>query len=136
MDGGKPRAVTAEGVTFYEVSPDGKLIAGNGPGGGGGSFYTMDGGQTRPIPGFEAGERFIWTSDPRFLYVYQWKQSPVKVYRLNILTGQRQLFTQITPQDVAGFHDISFIHFSADGRAYVYSYTRLLSELYLVNGLK
>jgi len=136
VDGGKPRPVTAEGVTFCKISPDGKLIAGNGPGGGGGSLYPMDGGQPRTIPGLEAGERFVWTSDPRFLYVYQWKQSPVKVYRLNILTGQRQLFTEITPPDVAGLHDISFIHFSSDGRAYVYSYTRLLSELYLVKGLK
>ena len=34
------------------------------------------------------------------------------------------------------FIDISHIHFSSDGRAYVYSYTRLLSELYLVKGLK
>jgi eukaryotic-like serine/threonine-protein kinase len=136
VDGGKPRPVTPEGVIFCEISPDGKLIAGNGPGGGGGSLYPIDGGQPRPIPGLEAGERFVWTSDPRLLYVYQWKQSQVKVYRLNILTGQRQLFTEITPPDVAGLHDISFIHFSADGRAYVYSYTRLLSELYLVNGLK
>jgi len=136
VDGGKPRPVTPEGVTFCEISPDGKLIAGNGPGGVGGWLYPMDGGQPRPIPGLEAGERFVWTSDPRFLYEYQWKQSPAKVYRLNILTGQRQLFTEITPPDVAGLHDIAFIHFSADGRAYVYSYTRLLSELYLVDGLK
>jgi DNA-binding winged helix-turn-helix (wHTH) protein/Tol biopolymer transport system component len=136
VDGGKPRPMTPEGVTFCEISPDGKLIAGNGPGGGGGSLYPMDGGQPRTIPGLEAGERFVWTSDPRFLYVYQWKQSPVEVYRLNILTGQRQLFTHITPPDVAGLHDISFIHFSSDGRAYVYSYSRVLSELYLVKALK
>src|SRR5580658_9248591 len=136
VEGGKPRPVTPEGVIFCEISPDGKLIAGNGPGGGGGSLYPIDGGQPRPILGLEAGERFVWTSDPRFLYEYQWKQSPAKVYRLNILTGQRQLFTEITPPDVAGLHNIAFIHFSADGRAYVYSYTRLLSELYLVNGLK
>ena len=31
---------------------------------------------------------------------------------------------------------ISAIDFSTDGRAYVYSYTRLLSELYLVKGLQ
>jgi eukaryotic-like serine/threonine-protein kinase len=43
VDGGKPRPVTQEGVTFCEISPDGKLIAGNGPGGVGGSLYPMDG---------------------------------------------------------------------------------------------
>jgi hypothetical protein len=128
--------VTPEGVIFCEISPDGKLIAGNGPTGSGGWLYPIEGGQPRPIPGLQAGESFAWTSDPRFLYVYQWKQSPVKVYRLNVLNGESQFFREMTPPDVAGLHDISHIHFSSDGRAYVYSYTRLLSELYLVKGLK
>ncbi len=136
IDGGKPRTVTPEGVTFCLISPDGKLIAGNGLTGGGGWLYPVDGGQPRPIPGLQAGETFVWTSDPRWLYVYQWNQAPAKVYRLNALTGQRQLFREMTPPDVAGLHGISHIYFSSDGRAYVYSYTRLLSELYLVKGLK
>ena len=136
VDGGKPRTVTPEGVTFCLISPDGKLIAGNGLTGGGGWLYPVDGGQPHPIPGLQAGETFVWTSDPRWLYVYQWNQAPAKVYRLNALTGQRQLFREMTPPDLAGLHGISHIYFSTDGRAYVYSYTRLLSELYLVKGLK
>jgi len=136
VDGGKPRALTPEGVKFCKISPDGKLIAGNGLTSAGGWLYPIERGQPRPIPGLQTGEGFAWTSDPRWLYVYQWKQSPVKVYRLNILTGQRQFFREMTPPDVAGLHDISHIYFSSDGRAYVYSYTRLLSELYLVTGLK
>jgi DNA-binding winged helix-turn-helix (wHTH) protein/Tol biopolymer transport system component len=136
MEGGKPRPVTPEGVTFCLISPDGKLIAGNGLAGGGGWLYPVEGGQPRPIPGLQAGEGFGWTSDPRWLYVYQRNQAPAKVYRLNVLTGQRQFFREIAPPDVAGLHDISHIYFSSDGRAYVYSYTRLLSELYLVKGLK
>jgi hypothetical protein len=121
---------------FCNISPDGKLIAGNGPAGDGGWLYPMEGGPPRPIPGLQADESFAWSSDPRFMYVYQWKQSSVKVYRLNILTGHRELFREMTPPDVAGLQSISHIHFSSDGQAYVYSYTRLLSELYLVKGLK
>jgi eukaryotic-like serine/threonine-protein kinase len=136
IDGGKPRTVTPEGVTFCLISPDGKLIAGNGLAGGGGWLYPVEGGQPRPIPGLRAGEGFGWTSDPRWMYVYQWNQAPAKVYRLNVLTGQRQFFREIAPPDVAGLHNISHIYFSSDGRAYVYSYTRLLSELYLVKGLQ
>ncbi len=136
IDGGKPRTLTPEGVKFCKISPDGKLIAGNGLTGGGGWLYPIERGQPRPIPGLQTGEGFAWTSDPRWLYVYRWKQSPVKVYRLNILTGRRQFFREMTPPDVAGLHDISHIYFSSDGRAYVYSYTRLLSELYLVKGLQ
>jgi eukaryotic-like serine/threonine-protein kinase len=135
VDGGKPRPVTPEGVVACLVSPDGKLLAGYHVGGGG-WLYPLDGTQQRPILGLLPGEIFDWTSDPRFLYVYQGKQVPVKVYRLNVLTGQRQLFREIIPPDVAGLGDISHVHFSRDGRAYVYSYTRFLSELYLVNGFK
>jgi len=136
IDGGKPRPVTPEGVTFCLISADGKLIAGNGLASGGGWLYPVEGGQPRAIPGLQAGESFAWTSDPRWLYVYQWNQAPAKVYRLNVLTGQRQFFREMSPPDVAGLHDISHIYFSSDGRAYVYSYTRLLSELYLVKGLR
>jgi len=136
LDGGKPRPVTPEGVTFCLISSDGKLIAGNGLAGGGGWLYPVEGGQPHPIPGLQAGESFAWTSDPRWLYVYQWNQAPAKVYRLNVLTGQRQFFREMAPPDVAGLHGIANIHFSSDGRAYIYSYTRLLSELYLVKGLK
>jgi DNA-binding winged helix-turn-helix (wHTH) protein/Tol biopolymer transport system component len=136
VDGGKPRPVTPEGVTFCLISPDGKLNAGNGLAGGGGWLYPVEGGEPRPIPGLQAGETFAWTSDPRWLYVNQWNQALAKVYRLNVLTGQRQFFRELSPPDIAGLHDISHIHFSADGRAYVYSYTRVLSDLYLIKGLK
>ncbi len=136
VDGGKPRPVTPEGVTFCEVCPDGKLIAGNGLADGGGWLYPIEGAKPRPIPGLQAGESFAWSSDPRLLYVYESKQPPVKVYRLNVLTGQREFFREMAPPDVAGLHHISHIYFSSDGQAYVYSYARLLSELYLVKGLK
>jgi DNA-binding winged helix-turn-helix (wHTH) protein len=136
LDGGKPRPVTPEGVNFCDLSPDGKMMVGNGLNGAGNWLYPIEGGQPRPIPGSQAGEGFAWSSDPRFLYVYKWRQSPVKVYRLNILTGKRKFFREMTPPDVAGLRRISHIHFSSNGQAYVYSYTRLLSELYLVRGLK
>jgi DNA-binding winged helix-turn-helix (wHTH) protein/Tol biopolymer transport system component len=136
VDGGKPRSITPEGVNFCKISPDGRLIAGNNLAGGGGWLYPIDGGQPRPMPGLQAGETFAWSSDPRFLYVYKWKQSPIKVYRLNVLTGQREFFKEMTPPDVAGLRGIFEIYFSSDGRAYVYGYSRQLSQLYLVKGLK
>lgn len=135
IDGGKPRAVTPEGVIFCSVSPDGKWIAGSDVSGGA-RLYPMDGGASRKVPGLLPGEGFSWTADPRFLYVYQWSQAPVEIYRLNILTGQRQAIREITPPDPTGTCDIHNVLFSADGRAYVYGYSRLRSELYLVKGLK
>ena len=118
------------------ISPDGKWIGtkdfpSNEP-----RMYPVDGGQSQPIPGLLPGENFSWTSDPNFIYVYQWKQPSMKIYRLSIETGQRQLFKEVIPVDTAGLCDLSNIMLSADGRAYVYGYTRLLSDLYLVKGLQ
>jgi len=55
---------------------------------------------------------------------------------LNIVMGQRQLFKELNPTDTTGLCDLSNIMLSQDGRAYVYGYTRLLSDLYLVKGLQ
>jgi len=135
VEGGKPRAVTPEGVVFCLVSPDGKWVAGSSLAEEGG-LYPMDGGEPHAISGLLSGEEFVWTSDTHYMYVYQWKQAPVKIYRLNIFSGQRQFVKEITPPELSGNCDIARILFSADGRYYAYSYTRLLSELYLIKGLR
>lgn len=135
VEGGKPHPVTPEGTGYCQVSPDGNLIAGRGLAGDA-SLYALNGGSPRPIPGLLPDEYFVWTSDVHFLYAYQAKLPPVRVYRLNIENGQRQLFRELTHSDLAGLRDLANVHFSSDGRAYVYSYHRMLSQLYLVEGLQ
>jgi eukaryotic-like serine/threonine-protein kinase len=136
IDGGKPRPLTPEGVGQCQLSPDGQLIIGKDLMGGVARFYPMDGGARRAIPGLLPGEMTGWSSDPHILYVYQLKQEPVRVYRLNVVSGERQFFKEFHPTDITGLCNMSHILFSADGRAYVYSYIRMLSELYVVKGLK
>jgi Tol biopolymer transport system component len=136
IDGGKPRPVTPEGVNWCQISPDGKWIAAEHFGGKDYRLYPADGGEPLPIPGMLPGENFAWTADPNFVYVYQSKPLPIKIFRLNIVTGQRQLFKEVNPLDVAGLCGLSNIRLSADGRGYVYGYTRMLSDLYLVKGLR
>jgi eukaryotic-like serine/threonine-protein kinase len=136
IDGGTPRPLTPEGVHNCEVSPDGQLIIGNNLIGGVARFYPTDGGPPRAIPGLSPGEMFEWSSDPHILYVYQVKQQPIRVYRLNVVSGERQFLREIHLGDLTGLCNMSHILFSADGRAYVYGYVRMLSELYLVKGLK
>jgi hypothetical protein len=136
IDGGKPRPITPEGVYICEVSPDGQAIIGRDSENAVGQFYPIDGGPPRPVPGLLAGDMFVPSSDPHILYVYQWRQLPTRIYRLNVVTGERQFFRELHPTDLTGLCDMSHILFSADGRAYVYSYVRMLSELYLVKGVK
>jgi dipeptidyl aminopeptidase/acylaminoacyl peptidase len=136
IDGGKPRAVSPEGVTRCLPSPDGKWIAARDMAGNQGRLYPLNGGEPRPVPGLLPGENFAWTSDPNFMYAIQVKQTPIKIFRLNIVTGQRQLFKEVSPVDMTGLCGVSHIILSPDGRSYIYGYIRLLSDLYLVKGLK
>lgn len=136
IDGGKPRPLTPEGVSGCMVSPDGQWLAGWHLDAEGPQLYPLDGSAPRPLVGLLPGEGFSWSSDPHVVYAYPEKTAPVKIYRLNIFTGKRELFKEINPSDETGLCDMTHVMFSADGKAYVYGYTRLLSELYLVNGLK
>ncbi len=137
IDGGGPHPVTPEGVSFCAVSPDGKLIAAStSMKGGDAQLYGIDGGAPHPIPGLLPGESLAWTSDPHVLYVFEARESPIKVFRLNIVSGQRQFFKAIPLPDGAGICGMTHLLFSPDGRAYVYGYVQLLSDLYLVQGLK
>lgn len=134
IDGGKPRPVTPEGISFCQVSPDGRLIAGSNSEDHEAQLYPVDGGAPRPIPGLLPGESVAWTSDPRFLYTYKWKQPTAKIFRLNIENGQKQFFREISPEGLSSC--LTHVLLSADGQSYVYGYTSLLSDLYLVKGLK
>ncbi|HEX8710851.1 MAG TPA: winged helix-turn-helix domain-containing protein [Terracidiphilus sp.] len=136
VDGGKPRPVTPEGVDFCLPSPDGKFIAAASMETWGPRLYPIAGGASREIPGLLPRQDFAWTSDPDFLYVYQLEKSAIRVSRLNILTGQKKFFRDIPVPDGPGDCKMSHILFSSDGSAYAYGYVRILSDLYLVTGLK
>ncbi|MGB0066074.1 MAG: winged helix-turn-helix domain-containing protein [Terracidiphilus sp.] len=134
IGGGEPRAITPEGLSFCQLSPDGKLIAASG--GGSVQIYPIDGGAPRTVQGMLAEESFTWTSNPHFFYVYKTREKQIKVFRLNIDTGQRQLFKEIVLPDNAGICGPTHLLFTPDGREYVYGYVQLLSDLYLVSGVK
>ncbi len=53
-----------------------------------------------------------------------------------MVSGERQFLREFHPSDLIGLCNMSHVLFSGDGRAYVYSYIRMLSELYLVKGVK
>lgn len=74
--------------------------------------------------------------DGRVLYVSRPEGLPAKIFRLDMATGERVLWKEIAPSDPAGVFGIDPILLTRDGKAYVYSYRRLLTDLYLVEGLK
>jgi len=55
---------------------------------------------------------------------------------VDVATGKRERWKELRPSDSAGVVAVGGIRVAPDGRSYVYTYPRLLSDLYLVEGLK
>ncbi|MFY9549536.1 MAG: protein kinase [Thermoanaerobaculia bacterium] len=135
---GKPRAVSPEGYRGYVrcVSPDGKLAVVRGPDQRL-YLYPIEGGEPTPVPGVTpADEPSGWTADGRAIWVFRRAELPAKVSRLDIATGKREAWKELIPADAAGVTEVTQPLPTPDGKYYVYTYIRLLSDLYVVDGLK
>jgi len=136
INGGPPRPVTPEGVAGSLVSPDGKLLVGKDLNEKK-ALYSLDGGEPRPIPGLEDEDRVIrWGTDPQSLYVYRDKERPLKIYKVDIATGRKELAREITPADPAGVLGPINVLLTPDGKGYVYAFARHLTDLFLIKELK
>jgi serine/threonine protein kinase len=133
----KPRPFSPEGVnrTFYAISPDGKLVIGSNLDRQA-RIHVVDTGETRPAPGVALGELPIgWSDDPRYYYVFSRNRLPAQIYRIELASGQRELWKEIMPDDPTGINAVSVIRISPNGKWYAYSVESQLTDLYLVDGL-
>jgi Tol biopolymer transport system component len=136
LDGSQPHPVTPEGVTGYLVSPDGKLLLGRDTSEKK-ALYPLAGGDPRPIPGLEHEDRVIrWAGDSDSLYIFRDRERPIRIYKLNLSTGRKELAKEIMPGDSAGLLGTVDVLLTPDGKAFVYAFTRRLSDLFLVKGLR
>src|SRR5262249_53573684 len=117
------------------VSPDGKFVAAQGPDRRI-YLYPLAGGEPTSLTGLSNVEIPTRWRDLRSLYVFRRGELPAKVYLFDIPTGHKELWKELVPADASGVVDVPSICPTADGRSYVYSYTRVLSNLFLVEGVK
>jgi Tol biopolymer transport system component len=136
IEGGPPRPLTAENTRALSISPDGEWAAAIGPEQAI-SLWPVAGGLSRPVRGSEPGDRPIsWSADSKSLWLFRRGEVPAHVFRLNVDTGKRQLWKTLMPSDATGVYSIIEFRTTPTGHSYFYSYTRLLSQLYLVHGLR
>ena len=137
LPAGKLFPVAPVGTRCKPISPDGKETACTGPKGEG-IIYPVEGGPSRPIPGFQAGEELLrWSSDGRALFVGQFRGVPMKILRLDLATGEREILHEFTPEDPASLNSsLYYFAMTPDGKSYAYSAFNFSSDLYLVTGLK
>jgi Tol biopolymer transport system component len=134
---GGSRPVSPEGYRgfFRAISPDGRLLPVRGPDR---RFYLypLDGGEPTPLAGMSGTDNASgWTADGR-LIVWSRGDVPLKVFFLDTRTGNREFWRTFMPGDSAGVADVGPVFATPDRKTYVYTYARILSDLYLVEGLK
>jgi serine/threonine protein kinase/Tol biopolymer transport system component len=137
LSGGKPRRMADRVVAFnsHAISPDGRTVV------------ALDAdqkivlvpteqGSPRPLPGFVAGDEPLRWSNNGSLFVAAQGKLPRDIFRVDIATGRRSLWKRLSPPDPAGVQALFPIVLTADGNSYAYGCFRVLSDLYLVEGLK
>ncbi len=136
VQGTRPQALTDEnyrGPTF--TSSDGTRFLVRGPDEKT-SFYSFETRGLTTIRAVKPSDVVAgWMADGTGLYV-QGPGIPAPIDRLDLATGRRERWKEIVPSDISGVVRISSVVIPPDGRFYAYAYTRVLSNLYLAEGLK
>jgi hypothetical protein len=142
MNGGPPRRFTPDGATAkalkwwaLPISPDRTRVVATDEHDAA-VIYPVNGGAPQPVPYLKAGDVVVqWSSDGRGLLVAHREGLPWIVERLDLASGQRTPAATIRAHDPAGLR-LSVFGISRDAKYYVHTYARLLSDLYVVEGLK
>jgi len=121
-----PRSISPDGRLATVIGPDQKRY-----------LYPLSGGEPSPIPGLEDAESAMgWTRDGKSLYVGRRGEYPSRIFLLDLATGKRQLWKELSPPDASGISNVAPPAIAGDGQTYAYSYNRILSDLFLADGLK
>ncbi|HEX5717767.1 MAG TPA: hypothetical protein VF179_16530, partial [Thermoanaerobaculia bacterium] len=142
--GGPPRAVTPPGVGFigsiFSVRPlssDGRQVVALAPDGNL-WLYSLTGDKPRAVAGFAPGDAVLrWSADGKSLFI--WRRdpgAPVRVFRLDLTNGNKEPWLETRPPDPTGIYTYVSFMLTPDGKSYAYTYGRVLSQLYLVEGLR
>ncbi len=136
LEDGKSRPITPEGTIGILVSPDSKYLAARAPDGKR-WIYPLEGGDPQPLgvalSNAETPEE--WEPDGKSLLVEQ-QGNPVVIWRVFLNSTRREKLKALMPSDAAGIVSVAGARFSADRKTYAYTYFRILSDLYVVDGLK
>ena len=122
------QCLRAEGVELVFGYPGGAIMP---------LYDALDGSGIRMIPSFDQNLAvFAWSPDAKSLYaIPRGARDPeVKIYKVDPVTGKTEFWKSFGAG--MGFDQVGPPNFSSDGAAYAYVYARLLSQAYVVTGLK
>lgn len=68
-------------------------------------------------------------------FIYRGKEVPIHIQRMDMATGALTPSKDVVPAETAGVTDAAYVRVNPDGDAYTYSIERMLTDLYIVEGL-
>jgi hypothetical protein len=139
---GTPRAITPDGVVLAgkgAVRDDNSIL---GRVGDTWMLFPIQGGTGQPVPALKPADYPLqWSHGGRYVYtvdsVVGERAPAVDVFRVDLMTGARDLWKTLTPSDPVGVEDMrETVVITPDAQSYCYSYMRRLGDLFVVDGLR
>ncbi len=137
LDGGPARPLTTNNAAqrWNLVSPDGKFVvqslAPTESQNGENVIVDLATGKSRPAPLLEDERPAGWHEDGRHVFVIHKTGEGAAISRVDVFSGQREVWKQIRPSDPAGILTLTRFYVTPSGNAYSYSAGRVLSDLYV-----
>jgi len=138
LSNGDSKPITPEGVAGVDLSPDGGSVTVLGPDGKWGIWPLQGEGGLRPIPSLDSRYDIAgWSPDGKSVYAASSRTEKIaRVFRVDATTGKMEPWKTFGAGVGAGVTATGAPHFSSDGAAYAYLYVQILSNAYVVTGLK
>jgi len=138
LGSGQSKPLTPEGIFGVVPSSDGRATAVMKDGSWGIWPLNESGSGFRPVPNLKTNYQVSgWSTDGQSLLVYPANATKTaKTYRVNINTGKMEFWKEFGASLEKDAVFVARPTFSADGRAYSYIYNQVLSQSYVVKGLK
>ncbi|MBI2678597.1 MAG: protein kinase [Candidatus Koribacter versatilis] len=150
-----PRPISGEGVSSgiynHGLSPDGKYILAwapdpQDPGANVAMLFPLDGDKDNKEKDGSGGPRRValqpgespvsWLPDGRSVLVLRATERPSTVYKVDVASGKHEVWRKFVPADPTGVITMRSLFVTPDAKHYAYSTRRVLSKLYVIEGLK
>lgn len=138
VEGGPARPLTNQtGAHFWNrVSPDGKFVI-EGPGSERSDWQVkwevvdLETGQARPVALLAGDQPLQWEPDDKHVFVAHVGDNQGTIFRVDVFSGQREVWKQLRPGELAGFLYMARFYVTPSGNAYAYTTNRVISSLYI-----
>lgn len=131
---GKWGSITPEGTTGVMVAPNGQYVIGRSDQHGF-ELFPLGGGQSQSAKGIANTEDVVqWDASSTHVYVWD-RRFPAHIALVNPWTGERKAWLETMPPDSSGVLYGNFF-ITPDGKTYAYRFRRVLTALFLGDGLQ